>query len=609
MLPWVWLVVFFWCISALGAEKTPVPLLPCRAGASDLQCNPSPHDLKEAASAFSRGLKLEKGSPDAAYQEFQHAAELAPRNLEYLTAREAAKQELVYNHIQRGNTELLAGKQIEALADFRAAASLDPGNGFAQQRMKDAVSDPLPKTAATPSVVEESPEIRVAPSEGPASFHFRGDSKELLSEVTAIYGIAAQLDDSVPSRHVRFDVDNVNFFQAMRAAGDVTKTFWSPLGASQILVALDTPANRRNYERLAMRTFYLPGITTAAQMTEIVNLLRIVFDIRYVNPSLANSTLMVRAPQNSLDAATRLIERLDTTRPEVMLDIRVYQVSHTFARSIGLHIPYNFNLFNIPVAALASLGGQNIQDLVNQLIASGGINQAGNTALSALLAQLQGQQNSIFSQPVATFGGGKTLTGVTLDQLSAQLSLNEGWVKTLDQATVRASQGEQTTFQMGSRFPVLNASFAPVFNSAAISQVLQNNSFQAAFPSFTYENLGLTVKTKAAIASDRSIDLELDFNLRALAGNNLNGVPVIGNKEYKGSISLRDGEPAVVAGEVDQSDMRNLTGVPGISQIPGLKQLTGVNDKQLEYDELLVVITPHIARRNQGENTVVYLPR
>jgi type II secretory pathway component GspD/PulD (secretin) len=413
----------------------------------------------------------------------------------------------------------------------------------------------------------------------------------------------------VQSRRVRFDIDSVNFFQAMRAAGEVTKSFWSPLSPGQILVAANTTENRRNFERMAMRTLYLPGVNTAAGMTEITNLLRNLFEIRYVTSSAANSTLTMRAPQNLVDAATRCLMHLDTTRPEVMLDIHVYQVSHTFARTIGVHIPYNFNIFNIPLGALAALGGANIQDLINQLISSGGINQANNTALSGLLAQLQNQQNSIFSQPVATFGGGKTLTGVTLDQLSAHLSLNESWAKTLDQATLRATQGEDATFRMGSRVPILNASFAPVFNSAAISQVLQNNSFQAAFPSFNYEDLGLTIKTKPSITSDRTINLQLELNLRSLAGTSLNGVPVIGNREYKGSISLRDGEPAVVAGEVSNSETRNLSGVPGLSQIPGFKQVAGVNDKQLEDDELLVVITPRIVRRNLGENTVVYLPR
>jgi type II secretory pathway component GspD/PulD (secretin) len=162
---------------------------------------------------------------------------------------------------------------------------------------------------------------------------------------------------------------------------------------------------------------------------------------------------------------------------------------------------------------------------------------------------------------------------------------------------------------MGSRFPILNASFAPVFNTAAISRVLQNDSFQAAFPSFNYEDLGLTIKAKPAITSDNTVGLALNVNLRALSSQSINGVPVIGNREYQGSINLLNGEPAVVAGQITRSETRDLSGIPGLSQIPGLNKLAGVNEKEFEYDELLVVITPHIVRRSVGQNTVVYLPK
>jgi type II secretory pathway component GspD/PulD (secretin) len=565
--------------------------------------------MKEAREAFSRGLKLQKTYPDQAYELFQQANSLVPRNVEYMTAREVARQRLVYNHIERGNSELQSGKQVEALADFRSAVNLDPSNRFAQERMRDAVGDTAPAPSGPPVVVEQWQQIQLAPGHNLASFHFRGDSKELISTIARSYGLAVQIEDSVPSRRVTFDIDNVDFFKAMEVLGAVTKTFWSPLTDKQILVATDTPENRRQFERMAMRTFYIPGIDTPAAFTEIVNLLRTLLEIRSVTPNPASGTVVVRAPQATLDAATQLLQSLDASRPEVMLDIHVYQVSHTFARNIGVHIPNNFNLFNIPAAALAALGGQNIQDLVNQLISSGGINQANNTAISALLAQLQGQQNSIFSQPLATFGGGKTLTGVSLDHLTAQLSLNEGWVKTLDQATLRASQGNDATFRMGSRYPILNASFAPVFNTAAISKVLQNNSFQAAFPSFNYEDLGLTVKAKPSITSDSNVSLQLEINLRALAGQSFNGVPVIGNREYKGSISLQNGEPAVVAGQISRSETRDLSGIPGLGEIPLLNKITATNTKQTEDDELLVVITPHITRRGVGQNTEVYLAK
>lgn len=594
--------------AALSAEQ-PHPLLPCPPAASEAQCNPSKKEMKEAREAFSRGLKLQKTYPDQAYEQFQVANDLVPRNVEYLTAREVARQQLVYNHIEHGNSELQSGKQIEALADFRSAVNLDPSNQFARERIRDAVDDSAPAPSGPPVVVEQSQEIQLAPGRNLASFHFRGDSKELISTIARSYGLSVQIEDSVPSRRVSFDVDDVDFVKAMEIVGAVTKTFWSPLTDKQILVATDTPENRRQFERMAMRTFYIPGIDTPAEFTEIVNLLRTLLEIRSVTPNAASGTIVVRAPQATLDAATQLLQSLDASRPEVMLDIHVYQVSHTFARNIGVHIPNDFNLFNIPAAALAALGGQNIQDLINQLISSGGINQANNTAISALLAQLQGQQNSIFSQPLATFGRGKTLTGVSLDQLSAQLSLNEGWVKTLDQATLRASQGNDATFRMGSRFPILNASFAPVFNSAAISRVLQNNSFQAAFPSFNYEDLGLTVKAKPSITADSNVSMQLEINLRSLAGQSFNGVPVIGNREYKGSISLENGEPAVVAGQISRSETRDLSGIPGLSEIPVLNKISSTNTKQTEYDELLVVITPHITRRGVGKNTEVYLAK
>jgi len=608
-----WAVCFATAIAFAGAglcaDQQPVPLLPCPPNASEAQCNPSRHDLKDAKAAFVRGVKLQPSAPDQAYVEFDRATQLVPRNLEYFTAREVARQQLVYNHIELGNSELESGKQVEALADFRSAINLDPTNQFAQQRLRDALGDSLPGPAAPPSVVEESPEIRLAPNSNHASFHFRGDSRELLTAIASAFGVSAQIEDSVTSRRVFFDIDDVDFYKAMLVASQLTKSFWTPLGDKIVLIAGDTPDNRRQYERLAMRTFYVPGATTPTALTDVMNLLRNLFDIKFITPNAASSTLVVRAPQNLLDAATPFLEKLDTKRPQVMLDIHVYQVSHTLTRNIGLHIPYQFNLFNIPASALAAVAGQNIQDLINQLISSGGINQANNSAISALLAQLQGQQNSIFSQPLATFGGGKTLTGVSLDQLSAQLSLNEGWIKTLDHATLRTSQGNDATFRMGSRIPILNASFAPIFNTSAISKVLQNNTFQAAFPSFSYEDLGLSIKAKPAVTSGSDVSLQLEISLRALSGASINGVPVIGNREYKGTITLLDGEPAVVAGQVTRSETRALSGIPGLGQVPGLNKITATNSKQYEYDELLVVITPHITSRSMGQASEIYLPK
>jgi general secretion pathway protein D len=68
------------------------------------------------------------------------------------------------------------------------------------------------------------------------------------------------------------------------------------------------------------------------------------------------------------------------------------------------------------------------------------------------------------------------------------------------------------------------------------------------------------------------------------------------NREYTGGILLKEGDEAVVAGTITQSDERSLSGLPLFFGVPGLGLLTGQNTKQEEDDELLILITPHVVR-------------
>ena len=86
----------------------------------------------------------------------------------------------------------------------------------------------------------------------------------------------------------------------------------------------------------------------------------------------------------------------------------------------------------------------------------------------------------------------------------------------------------------------------------------------------------------------------LDLQLRTLLGQSLNGIPVISNREFQGSLTLEDGQPAVVAGEVDHTEQRSMNGIPGLGAIPGLNQIMTSNNKEDTEDELLIVITPRV---------------
>jgi type II secretory pathway component GspD/PulD (secretin) len=140
----------------------------------------------------------------------------------------------------------------------------------------------------------------------------------------------------------------------------------------------------------------------------------------------------------------------------------------------------------------------------------------------------------------------------------------------------------------------MTASFSPIANSAAISQVLGNQSYVPPVPAISYEDLGLNLKAKPTIHGDGSVTLQLELQVRSLTGQSGNGVPVISNKEYKGSIRLSDGEPAFLAGEISNSDMLSMSGIPGFGLIPGLSSVMVNNTRQIEQDELMISITPHV---------------
>src|SRR5579862_5261459 len=72
---------------AADEQQPPLALMSCPEKATDPACNPSKADLKKSKIAFSKALQLQKAEHfDEAYVEFDTAARLVPKNMEYVTA-------------------------------------------------------------------------------------------------------------------------------------------------------------------------------------------------------------------------------------------------------------------------------------------------------------------------------------------------------------------------------------------------------------------------------------------------------------------------------------------------------------------------------------------
>jgi general secretion pathway protein D len=581
-------------VLAIAAFAADAPSCRVMAGSNGVGCQASARDIKQARQEFERGINLRSTNLAEAYKAFEQAARLVPEDAELASAREITRQQLVFERVQQGNKLMQSGQKVEGLAEFRSALELDPNNEFAQQRMRDALGRLPGEQSTSIKALAQSAPLTLEPQPGQRDFHYRGEARGLFTAIATAFGLRVSFDESFVSRTVRFDVERVDFETAINTAGRMTKNLWAPVESRRFIVAADNRDNRNRLERMVLRTFYVPDAASPQELTEIITILRSIFEVRLVQQQAAQNTITVRAPYRTMEAVTTFMETFGLSRPQVMLEVKVYEVNRSMLHSVGLDLPLQFQMFSVSAEALALLQNTNIQDLINQLIASGGINQAGNTAISALLAQLQNQQNSIFSQPFALFGGGSTLFALTFPTATAKFSASDSRVVSLEDVTVRAAHNAPATIRIGSRYPLLNATFSPIFNTPALAQVIQNASFQAPFPSFSFEDLGLTVKVTPLVQGTTGVTLQMELQIRSLGTQSFNGVPVIGTREYSGALMLKDGEPAVVAGTMSRSEARTVRGIPALGQVPVAGVAASSHDKQVDETELVMVITPHI---------------
>jgi type II secretory pathway component GspD/PulD (secretin) len=118
-------------------------------------------------------------------------------------------------------------------------------------------------------------------------------------------------------------------------------------------------------------------------------------------------------------------------------------------------------------------------------------------------------------------------------------------------------------------------------------------------PQVEYQDLGLTLKATPRVLRGGEVALKIDMKIDALAGTSINGNPVLSNRAYSGVVTIKQGETVEIVSELDKSESRILSGVPGVTEIPGLNNMTG-NDIQKNYATLLILLTPRVVRGSQA---------
>jgi len=282
--------------------------------------------------------------------------------------------------------------------------------------------------------------------------------------------------------------------------------------------------------------------------------------------SRTNSLIIRDIPLN-ISEMVKLVRSLDTQTPQVLIEAKIVELDVNFERELGIQWGTQFNAgpatgnptgLNFPHTA--SVGGV-IDNIAGETVA--------------------GIANPVVNLPAAvddSAGGalGFSLASITNSfQLDAQLSalekrnhariLSSPRVATLSNQEARINQGQEVPYQ--------------------------TTSDEGTKTEFKEAVLALSVTPQ--ITFDRSIIMSILVTNDTPIRDPTVGF-IIGTKEARTTVLVRDGDTAVIGGIYTNNDAESLGGVPYLMDIPVAGSLFKKKGETNKRTELIIFITPRI---------------
>jgi len=536
-----------------------------------------------------RGQNAEaRGDYDAAFEDYKHAYEKHPKNLADKTHFERVRFQAAAQHVDQGRKLRAMGDPAAALTEYMRALEIDPSNQAAQQEIeetrKQQMSLPAPSgTAQSEQMSQQEATLRAigsmsAPvqlkpiSSDPITLHMVEDAKVIYQAIGKAAGLNVLFDPDFTSKRIPVDLSSVSLDDALRIVGAIAGTFWKPVTPNTIFVAQNTRTKRTDLDNLAVQTFYLTNAAQQNDANEVTTALRNLLDPSvkvYLVPS--QNAIVMRATMDQLLLAQKLINDLDRTRPEVVVDVAVLEVSKSKERQLGITLPQTFGI------GLQTLATANSNSNANNNANNGGTATPATTTTNLSLNDLGNLNAKNFA--------------VTVGNATANLLLNDSDTRVLQNPRIRATDGQRATLKIGSKIPVATGSYSAGTAATTVSLGVQTQ--------FQYLDVGVNIDMTPTVHYDREISLKLKIEVSTQSGQTtISGVtePIISQRVIEQEIQLREGEPSILAGLLERDDSRSTAGMPGLGEIPLLKYFFGSTDKINKQDEIVFLLIPHIVR-------------
>jgi len=490
---------------------------------------------ESAKSLYKKARKAEKaGNIAQAYVWYAEAAAMDPKG--------GTK---AWNHSLALRTKALTEiKQMPAGLDREPPASTeDLGDALlghiTAKDLKEAVAPLPPMELGANSRIE--------------SFNLKDNPKALYEKVARAYGLDVVFDgDYNPTKPVRFLAERVGYKEAMRILGAATGTFLLPVSEQLFLVAKDTTQKRKELEPTMAVVVPIPETVSDQEAQELSRAVQQLMDIKKLVIDTSRRLVLIRDRVSRVHPAQVVIDELLHPRPEVVIEVEFVELAKSSMTRYGLSLPSSF-----PIVWLSNWMGN------KPSIPAGFLN-------------------------FATFGGGMSLFGIGIADAELIATMNRTSANTVLKGEVRSVSGQPAVFHVGDKYPVQTQGyFGPVEGHGKV---------YTPPPTISFEDLGIMLKLTPYIHGTDEVSLEVDAEFKVLAGETANGIPVISNRSFQGTVRLKNDEWAAMSGLVYSSELRTLKGIAGLANLPYLGALFRQDKTEKKSGQTLLLLKPRLVR-------------
>jgi general secretion pathway protein D len=342
--------------------------------------------------------------------------------------------------------------------------------------------------------------------------------------------------------------------------------------ANIIFVAPDNAQKRKDIEDEVVRTFYVSNTLTPQDLTEIVTGLRQLLDLHRIQQVNAQNAIVIRDTPDKLVLAGKIIRDIDKAKPEVMIHVQVLSANLDRLRDLGI------------------LPGQSVT-----------LGFTPRTSVQPNASSTGGTGTTTTPTPQITLQNLKHLStadySLTLPGAVANFVLTDNKTRIIQDPEIRVTDGQKATLKIGNRVPVATGSFQAgvgvgVGGGAGVVNPLVNTQFQ-------YIDVGVNIDVTPRVHPDNQVSMKLSIEISSIAGtSNIGGInqPVISQRKIEHDVRLKEGEVSVLGGLIERTETRNQNGIPGFAEVPLAKYLFSDNTHEIQDNEVLIVLTPHIIR-------------